>query len=655
MDVLGIDFGTSNTVAVLAGDGRPPRVLAIDGIGWLPSCIYVDDDGTLTVGRDAERKARLAPERFESNPKRRIDDGEILLGVRVVPVVDAIAAILRRVIDEARRQLNGRSPDQINLTHPAQWGAARQNILLAAARSAGLGPALALIPEPVAAAAHFSSLPGKSMVPGSSLAVYDLGGGTFDCAVVGSTSSGFTVLAEAGLADVGGVDFDQAVVDHLGRTVSAQDPAKWQALSRPRNSADRRGARSLREDVRAAKETLSRYAQTDLPLPDPFDDTLLTRKEFEGLVRPVIARTVEVLAETIGRAGLSPDRLGGIYLVGGSSRIPLVAGMITERLGVVPTTLDQPETAVAMGAALIPATGRSGQGRTEFLGGPGGAGPTPGPSAAGPQWSRPGPPQPAGAQHPPPGPAFTGSPGAYGPAGAQYRSGPQPAVPSGTSDRKKRNRMILIAVAVVAILGAGAGIVIATQSNSSADGPTSSPASSPAVSAGTSTSPGTTRTSPNSSRTTPSGSCATTTDATGVTDCMKPMLGKLTELKCSKNTQALGLTEDTIKYIETVTTAWTACIDESAGYAAVIFQGTNATGRDTLWSYVLKQFTESRKGNWTAADGSGRYSAGTTSSDVSLVAWEDANLPVVAFMGASGGVDALISYWKGELGATVTS
>ena len=166
-EVLGIDFGTSNTVAVLSAPGRPPRVLSVDGSAWVPSAIYVDDDGTLSVGRDAERKARLAPERFEANPKRRVDDGEILLGVRVVPVVDAIAAVLRRVGEEARRQLNGRAPDEVHLTHPAQWGASRQNILLAAARSAGLGTdRITLIPEPVAAAAHFASLPGKGSAAG---------------------------------------------------------------------------------------------------------------------------------------------------------------------------------------------------------------------------------------------------------------------------------------------------------------------------------------------------------------------------------------------------------------------------------------------------------------------------------------------------------
>jgi actin-like ATPase involved in cell morphogenesis len=417
VEVLGIDFGTSNTVAVLAGGGRPPRNLSIDGSSWMPSAVYVDDDDSLAVGRDAERKARLAPERFEPNPKRRIDDGEILLGVRVVPVVDAIAAVLRRVGEEARRQLNGRNPDEVHLTHPAQWGSARQNVLLAAARAAGLGGAVSLLPEPVAAAAHFASLPGNALPPGSALAVYDLGGGTFDCAVVGATPTGYTVLAEAGLPDVGGVDFDQTIVDHLGRTAAAVDPGRWQSLTRPRTAGDRRAARALREDVRAAKETLSRYSQTDLPLPEPFEDTLLTRREFDGLIRPAIVRTVELLAATVERAGLTPQQLAGVYLVGGSSRIPLVAAVISEKLNVVASTLDQPETSVAMGAAISPGSRRA-PGRTEALG-PASVPrpPVPGPGVANPAGGAPAgghpsaPPGPASApQRPVTGPPVTAAP-----------------------------------------------------------------------------------------------------------------------------------------------------------------------------------------------------------------------------------------------------
>lgn len=92
MDILGLDLGTSNTVAVLAQTGRPPRILTFDGLGGLPSGVFVESDGEIVVGREAARRARSAPERFEPHPKRRIDDGELLLGIRVLPVVEALAA-----------------------------------------------------------------------------------------------------------------------------------------------------------------------------------------------------------------------------------------------------------------------------------------------------------------------------------------------------------------------------------------------------------------------------------------------------------------------------------------------------------------------------------------------------------------------------------
>nr|WP_246232714.1 Hsp70 family protein [Nakamurella aerolata] len=352
--MLSIDFGTSNTVVALAAPGQAPRTVTFDASPLLPSAVYVAADGSVTVGREAQRQARLDPTRYEPNPKRRIDDGEVLLGDRVVPVVDLIAAVLRTVATEVRRQLGGAAPDEVRLTHPAQWGATRQNTLMSAARAAGLGSNIALLPEPVAAAAQYTQLPGRELMPGNSVAVYDLGGGTFDIAVVGRTQNAFHVLAEAGLADLGGLDFDQAVLDHVGRTASVAQPARWQQILRPADASSRRAARALAEDVRAAKETLSRYPQTEVALPDPFSDVHLTRQEFEGLIRPNLMRSIEALQGTLRSAGVGADRLTGIFLVGGSSRIPLVAKLISDQLGVTPVALDQPETAVALGALLVP-------------------------------------------------------------------------------------------------------------------------------------------------------------------------------------------------------------------------------------------------------------------------------------------------------------
>ncbi|ONI79274.1 molecular chaperone Hsp70 [Actinosynnema sp. ALI-1.44] len=365
MRVLSVDLGTSNTVAVLSAHGRPPRVVEVDGSATMPSAVFAGEDGNLLVGRDAERRARLDPSRFEPNPKRRVDEGTLLLGDTVVPVTDALAAVLSRVGEETSRQLGGAKPDEVRLTHPAQWGPTRRNVLMAAARLAGLGNNLLLVPEPVAAAAHFASFPGQSLAPGKALAVYDLGAGTFDIAVVGATQTGFTVLAEDGLPDLGGLDVDQAMLEHVGREVSHRDPARWQRLLRPETTSDRRAQRSLREDVKAAKEALSRHPQTEVPMPEPFDDVLVTRAELEALVRPNLLRSVELLAATIRSTGMTPDRLLGIYLVGGSSRMPLVAQLIAEQLRVVPTSLDQPETAVALGAHHVPHEGISARTQTQ--------------------------------------------------------------------------------------------------------------------------------------------------------------------------------------------------------------------------------------------------------------------------------------------------
>jgi len=359
VQVLSVDLGTSNTVAVLSAHGRPPRVVEVDGSATMSSAVFANEDGTLLVGRDAERRARLEPARFEPNPKHRVDEGTLLLGESVVPVTEALGAVLRRVAEETARQLGGNAPDEVRLTHPAQWGPIRRNVLLAAARLAGFGSNLVLVPEPVAAAAHFASFPGQGIAPGQALAVYDLGAGTFDCAVVGATPNGYTVLAEGGLPDLGGLDVDQALLEHVGREVSHRDPQRWQLLLRPESTADRRARRALLEDVKAAKEALSRLTQTEVPMPEPFDDVLVTRAELEALVRPALLRSTELVAGTVRSAGMDPRQLAGIYLVGGSSRIPLVATLLAEQLHVVPTSLDQPETAVALGAHSVPQDGIS--------------------------------------------------------------------------------------------------------------------------------------------------------------------------------------------------------------------------------------------------------------------------------------------------------
>ncbi len=360
MNDLGVDFGTSNTVAALTADDAPARALAINGHPWMPSAVCLDEDNRLTVGIEAERLGRHLPEKFEPNPKRRIDEGDLMLGLKLVRVVDALTAVLTQVAAEARRQLGGRLPDHVCLTHPAQWGPVRQQSLRVAAQQAGLAATaldIRLIPEPVAAATHYLTRAGRRLAPGKVLAVYDLGGGTFDVALVGGGDDGLYVLASAGLPDLGGVDFDQSVLEHLGRYLEESDQQRWRSLIEAKTAGDRRALRALRADVRAAKELLSQTSQVDIPLPDPLPDALLTRREFEKIIRPSIDRTVDILTATLEQAGVAPSALAGVYLVGGSSRIPLIAKVISERLGIIPVAFDQPETVVALGAAVLAATG----------------------------------------------------------------------------------------------------------------------------------------------------------------------------------------------------------------------------------------------------------------------------------------------------------
>ncbi|RZQ59970.1 Hsp70 family protein [Amycolatopsis suaedae] len=482
MRILSVDLGTSNTVAVLSAHGRPPRVVEVDGAATMPSAVFAEQGGQLMVGRDAERRARLDPTRFEPNPKRRVDEQTLLLGTDIVPVSEALAAVLRRVLEETSRQLGGELPDEVRLTHPAQWGPVRRNVLLSAARLAGMPAGVTLVPEPVAAAAHFASFPGKTLAPGQALAVYDLGAGTFDVAVVGATQSGFSVLAEDGLPDLGGLDVDQALMVHVGREVSHSDPQRWQRLLRPESTADRRTRRALQEDVKAAKEALSRHPQTEVPMPEPFSDVLVTRAELEGLVRPAMLRSVELLSRTVRSAGLAPEHLVGIYLVGGSSRLPLVGSMIAEKLGVVPASLDQPETAVALGAHHVAPDGISM--RTQNVDGtvaatgtgahqvnPAMTGPhTPPPVAAipGTQTGPYGPPAQTG-PYPPSSFPGTGPQPAQAPPPANFPSYRKPQEETPAADSGKRKKLIIgIAVALVVLLGGAATYFLWPSSQASA-------------------------------------------------------------------------------------------------------------------------------------------------------------------------------------------
>lgn len=351
--VLSIDYGTTNTVGVVLGaDGRPEPLL-FDGAPLLPSAVWLDDTGRLLTGRDALHSARLDPPRFEPTPKQRVDEGELWLGSTAVPVVDTIAAVLSRVQAEATRTV-GASPATVHMTHPARWGRPRLQILLDAAAKAGL-PVPELVPEPVAAAVYFTQVLGSQIRPGGHVVVYDLGAGTLDVAAVVRTADGWRVVDVDGLDTFGGVDVDAMVIDCVAAAIPGPDHAQWGQLIRPRTVQLLRLSRSLWEDARSAKEMLSRQTSAPLFLPLLDRDVHVTRAELERRAWPRFAEAAELTARLIARCHLrSAD--AHLFLVGGSSRIPLVATTLHQATGLAPTALDRPELVVAVGAITSDAT-----------------------------------------------------------------------------------------------------------------------------------------------------------------------------------------------------------------------------------------------------------------------------------------------------------
>jgi alpha-glucoside transport system substrate-binding protein len=350
---LGVDFGTSNTVAVMVGPAGRVRPLLFDGSPILPSAVSAGSGPGLLVGADALRAAVGHPAGLEPNPKRRVDEGVVWLGEREHPVVDLVAAVLARVAAEAS-QVAGGEPGEVVLTCPVAWAGPRLTVLAEAAERAGW-PRARFVAEPVAAAAYFTTVLGRPVPAGRCVVVYDLGAGTFDVAVVRPRpreSGGFDVVASAGLADVGGLDLDAAVVRHA-RTLTAGSVGVWQRLDWPQQPADRQARLTLWQGARAVKEQLSRHPTGDLYLPLVDRQVHLTRGEFEAAARPLLDRTVTLTLRVLGEAGVAPEDVGGVFLVGGSSRIPLAATLLHRALRIAPTIVDHPELVVAEGALHV--------------------------------------------------------------------------------------------------------------------------------------------------------------------------------------------------------------------------------------------------------------------------------------------------------------
>jgi YVTN family beta-propeller protein len=344
---LGVDLGTTFVAAAVSHDSNTEMFALGDRSTVIPAAVFARDDGALVTGDAAARRVVSNPDRVASEIKRRLGDPTpVLLGGSSYAVTDLLGALLQDVLTRVSAERG--EPEIVVLTHPANWGPFRRELFEEVPRFAGLSSALT-VTEPEAAAAYYAAT--RQLEEGEVIAVYDLGGGTFDATVLQRVADGIEILGSPdGIERLGGTDFDEAILSFVNHAsggalneLDLGDPKTVVALSR------------LRQDCVLAKEALSLDTEVTIPvfLPTRHLDVPLTRAEFEDMIRAPVESTIGTLSRALRTAEVPPDRLSAVLLVGGSSRIPLVGRMIAEELG-RPTVVDtHPKHAVALGAATL--------------------------------------------------------------------------------------------------------------------------------------------------------------------------------------------------------------------------------------------------------------------------------------------------------------
>ena len=349
---VGIDFGTTFTAAAIRRDGDDAQKVELVPLGddgaYVASVVFVASDGSLVVGDAAVRRAATDPDRVVREVKRRIgDQTPVLVGGEPIGAHTLAAQFIRWVVDRVVER-EGEPPSGVGVTHPASWGPHKRMLLSDALLFAGVENVL-LLTEPESAAVAYAV--SRHVVPGTAIGVYDLGGGTFDAAVVRQLEDGGFELAgrPEGLASLGGIDFDEAVFDQVragvGEAWADLDFADPLVLA---------AAAALRRECTDAKKALSSDTEVTIPvmLPGVGTRVRMVRAEFEALIEPAVEETVESMRRAIESADLVPADLSAVLLVGGSSRIPLVAQRVSAELD-LPVTVDaDPKGVVAIGAAL---------------------------------------------------------------------------------------------------------------------------------------------------------------------------------------------------------------------------------------------------------------------------------------------------------------
>jgi molecular chaperone DnaK len=352
--IVGIDLGTTNSLVAYVRDGVPVVIRDRNGEGLVPSVVSVGAEGTVYVGREAERRLLTDAARTVYSVKRFMgksaddvrDEARLFpfrvagsggvvkigLGEREFTPPEISAFILRELKHRAEAFFAGQGEvdaevDRAVITVPAYFNDAQRTATRDAGRIAGLD-VLRIINEPTAASLAY----GLDKRHTGRIAVYDFGGGTFDISILRVEDGVFQVLSTNGDTHLGGDDIDWLLTERVLREQGGSPTVE--------------AIQQVRQAVIRAKWELSGRDETTL------NGKRLTRAEFETLIRPIIDRTLEPCRQALADAGLGPSQIDEVVLVGGSTRIPLVRRLVGELFGRTPHSEINPDDVVALGAAV---------------------------------------------------------------------------------------------------------------------------------------------------------------------------------------------------------------------------------------------------------------------------------------------------------------
>ncbi|MEM6397675.1 MAG: Fe-S protein assembly chaperone HscA [Bacteroidota bacterium] len=357
--IVGIDLGTTNSLVAYVNDGSVEAVAGKGGERVLvPSIVHFAEDGEIVVGDDARDFLATAPERTIYSVKRLmgksyqdvvssgkelayeiIDEDEdrlvkIRVGEKFYTPIELSGFILRHLKERIESELDQEVQKAV-ITVPAYFNDAQRQATRDAGRLAGLD-VLRIVNEPTASSLAYG-IGLTDQDEGQTIAVYDLGGGTFDISILRIEQGIFEVLSTHGDTQLGGDDFDQAIIDHW-RSEYQIDPGSREELSQIRLAAE------------SAKKALS--TQDVFKADTIFENIVLSRATFEGLIDPLIEQTLDSSRQALADAGLETSDIDHVIMVGGSTRVPKVKQSVAEFFGQKVNDKLDPDQVVALGAAI---------------------------------------------------------------------------------------------------------------------------------------------------------------------------------------------------------------------------------------------------------------------------------------------------------------